>query len=634
MKKLLLILLCLPMIGFGQQTYVPDANFEQALINLGYDTILDGTVTTANINTVNSLNVTGQNISDLTGIEDFSALTTLYCSANQITNVDISQNISLTTLSFRSNQLTSLDVSQNTALTTLYCYSNQLTSIDLSSNIALEYLDCEGNQLTSLDVSQNTALTNLLCYDNQLTTLDLSQNTALTNLLCYNNQLTSLDLSNNLVLSVLSSYNNPYLFCIEASIGLGLSSNQFILNIDSWTTIAANCNSIYGCTDSLACNYNSLANTNNGFCILPDGCTDATACNYDATATCDDGSCIGVSGCTDATSYNYNSSATCDDGSCAFIPQGINYQAVARDVTGDILMNQVLDVKLSIISDITTGNVSWQETHQVTTNAYGLFTAIIGGGVTTGSGSSSTFYEVDWGASNHLLKVEVDYGSGLVDMGTTAFMSVPYSIYSANPGPQGLQGIAGNDGQDGVDGVDGADGATGPQGPAGNDGVDGQGGITNAGTGISVTGAGTSASPYVVSTTPSTVTYSIGDTAQGGIVFYVSPDGKNGLVAATVDQSTSSNWYNASDVISSPLNHTSEGQKFLDWRLPTKYELNQMYLNIGQGNTGNNGGFSVFYYWSSTAKGTSKAWIQSFINGNQYDDYKDNNRNVRAVRAF
>jgi len=37
MKKLLLILLCLPMIGFAQQTYVPDDGFEQKLINLGYD---------------------------------------------------------------------------------------------------------------------------------------------------------------------------------------------------------------------------------------------------------------------------------------------------------------------------------------------------------------------------------------------------------------------------------------------------------------------------------------------------------------------------------------------------------------------------------------------------------------------
>ena len=52
MKKLLLILLCVPLIGLGQQTYVPDDNFEQALIDLGYDNILDDYVTTANINII------------------------------------------------------------------------------------------------------------------------------------------------------------------------------------------------------------------------------------------------------------------------------------------------------------------------------------------------------------------------------------------------------------------------------------------------------------------------------------------------------------------------------------------------------------------------------------------------------
>ena len=80
MKKLLLILLCLPMIGFGQKTYVPDDNFEQRLINLGYDFgAINGSVYTASIDTVTSLNVFNQNISDLTGIEDFTALTYLNC---------------------------------------------------------------------------------------------------------------------------------------------------------------------------------------------------------------------------------------------------------------------------------------------------------------------------------------------------------------------------------------------------------------------------------------------------------------------------------------------------------------------------------------------------------------------------
>ena len=109
------------------------------------------------------------------------------------------------------------------------------------------------------------------------------------------------------------------------------------------------------------------------------------------------------------------------------VPQGINYQAVARDTNGHVLMNHLLDIKLSVISDIATGNISWQETHLVTTNVYGLFTAIIGQGTSTSVGSSLTFDVVDWGGSNHLLKVEIDYGSGYVDMGTTAFMSVPYA---------------------------------------------------------------------------------------------------------------------------------------------------------------------------------------------------------------
>ena len=117
------------------------------------------------------------------------------------------------------------------------------------------------------------------------------------------------------------------------------------------------------------------------------------------------------------------------------VPQGINFQAVARDANGDVLMNQALTIQFSVISDITTSAVSWQETHTVSTNDYGLYTAIIGQGIATSVGSSATFDVIDWGASNHLLKVEVDYGSGFVDMGTTAFMSVPYALNST---PQSL----------------------------------------------------------------------------------------------------------------------------------------------------------------------------------------------------
>ena len=73
MKKILPILLCLPIIVFGQQTYIPDNNFEQALINLGYDNVLDNYVITSNISNIGYLDVSSQNISDMTGIHDFNS---------------------------------------------------------------------------------------------------------------------------------------------------------------------------------------------------------------------------------------------------------------------------------------------------------------------------------------------------------------------------------------------------------------------------------------------------------------------------------------------------------------------------------------------------------------------------------
>ena len=108
------------------------------------------------------------------------------------------------------------------------------------------------------------------------------------------------------------------------------------------------------------------------------------------------------------------------------VPQGINYQAVARDTSGSELSNQTLTIQLSVISDSSTGSVSWQETHTVITNNLGLFTAVIGQGVTTNGGSSATFDAINWGASTHFLKVELNG----MDMGTTQLMSVPYSLYT------------------------------------------------------------------------------------------------------------------------------------------------------------------------------------------------------------
>lgn len=274
MKKiLLLVFLASFFYGNSQNTAIPDPNFEQALINLGYDTgVPDGSVPTANISGVTNLYVSFKNISDLTGIEDFVSLTSLICYNNQLSSLDLTQNTSLTILYCYYNQLSSLDLSQNTSLAYLSCNNNQLTSLDLSQNTSLNTLSCGNNQLTSLDLSQNTSLAYLYCNNNQLNSLDLTQNTSLLNLFCINNQLSSLDLSYNTVLDSIfcsnnqltclnvkngnnhnippygfEAQNNPDLYCIEVD-DTTYSSNTWS-NIDSQTSFSNNCNN--SCTVGL-----------------------------------------------------------------------------------------------------------------------------------------------------------------------------------------------------------------------------------------------------------------------------------------------------------------------------------------------------------------------------------------------
>jgi len=136
------------------------------------------------------------------------ALNGLKCDGNRLTALDVSKNTVLTSLSCGNNQLTALDVSKNTALTSLYCGNNKLTTLDVSKNTALEWLGCDNNQLTALDVSKNTALTELYCYNNQLIALDVSKNTALTKLDCYENNLTMLNVSGATALTELNCYKN------------------------------------------------------------------------------------------------------------------------------------------------------------------------------------------------------------------------------------------------------------------------------------------------------------------------------------------------------------------------------------------------------------------------------------------
>jgi len=142
MKRLLYILFLLPVICFSQKTYVPDDAFEQSLINLGYDNVLDDSVSTTSVDTITYLYIPNSNISDLTGIEDFSSLTQIYCHNNQIEVLDLSDNTHLFEVNCNNNQLVSLDIRNDNNLSLWYFTStgnSLLNCIDVDDVIYAEY---------------------------------------------------------------------------------------------------------------------------------------------------------------------------------------------------------------------------------------------------------------------------------------------------------------------------------------------------------------------------------------------------------------------------------------------------------------------------------------------------------------
>ena len=168
------------------------------------------------------------------------------------------------------------------------------------------------------------------------------------------------------------------------------------------------------------------------------------------------------------------------------------------------------------------------------------------------------------------------------------------------------------------------------------------------------------------------VSLQVGDFYQGGVVFHLFVPGEtgyvsgetHGLIAAVADQSSGIQWYNGSyvttgatataigtgsantDAIISVQGDTQSdyaaglaraytGGGYTDWFLPSKDELNQMYIN--KSTLEDVSGFNAFiitYYWSSTENDSDDAWMQFFFNGHQTNHSKNYPSNVRAVRAF
>ena len=238
MKRFLpLFLVLLPFFAAaqsGEQTYIPDDNFEQALINLGYDDVLDDYVLTSNINTVTELNLNRihdgkTSLFDLTGIEDFIALKSLDCGNNSVRfTLDISQMSQLEELNVSNTFIGNLDTSNNPELRKLFTghiFGTGGPVLNLSENPKLEQLSAGG----PVDLSNNPALRTLSFTENSLSTLDVSNNP----------ELQYLNITENPAIKELDLSNNPKLESLHASrmydlrfINLKNGNNQTLITLN------------------------------------------------------------------------------------------------------------------------------------------------------------------------------------------------------------------------------------------------------------------------------------------------------------------------------------------------------------------------------------------------------------------
>jgi hypothetical protein len=148
----------------AQIVNIPDAVFKNHLIGTTVNTNFDSEIQISEAQSYTGLiNITGLNITDITGLEAFVNLTELRCFGNALTSLDISANTLLTKLYCGGNNLTSLDVSNNVNLTDLECSLLKITQLDLSNNVNLTALDFRGDSLltmVNLKNGNNTAITN------------------------------------------------------------------------------------------------------------------------------------------------------------------------------------------------------------------------------------------------------------------------------------------------------------------------------------------------------------------------------------------------------------------------------------------------------------------------------------------
>ncbi|WP_412754273.1 DUF1566 domain-containing protein [Legionella donaldsonii] len=264
----------------------------------------------------------------------------------------------------------------------------------------------------------------------------------------------------------------------------------------------------------------------------------------------------------------------------------------------------------------------------------------------------------------------------MVGIGIVSAVSLTTAVYGANPASTQYvdqkvqQAVSQLESQ--IASISGTPGPQGPQGPQGPSGV----GIPAGGTTGQLLAKVTNLN-YDTQWIDGPVTYAVGQQTMGGVVFWVDSSGQHGLIAASADNEGGGTvtWRNSTDVLTRAISDGIYGGRpntgqimalqvpdgnnifaarvcynyaiqadgtsacadpgaagatcYADWYLPSRFELNQLYLQRAAV-----GGFTTNSYWSSTESSASDAWAQSFTNGSQSFPLKDSLMQVRCIRAF
>ena len=170
MKKIFYILLCIPLLGYGQADnlyFIEDTNFLSYLQENHPQTIVNDSLDIDATQDIDNLQLNNLGLVSLDGVQFFSDLTYLNCDSNQLSTLPILPE-QLTDLWCKHNEISSLPELPE-SLTLLWCSDNQLNSLPTLPE-GLINLGCDQNLLTSMP-NLPTGLTTFYCDHNQLSNL-------------------------------------------------------------------------------------------------------------------------------------------------------------------------------------------------------------------------------------------------------------------------------------------------------------------------------------------------------------------------------------------------------------------------------------------------------------------------------